>query len=176
MTLVLQQIQTLEELYQIKELYISSFPAGQRDSFEGLRLQLDTEKDCSIYQIKIENTVAGFFTLWRFQGFSYLEHIATMPNFRCKGMGREVLSLITSGQKTPLLLEIEKPHDALSLRRLRFYERNGFHLIPVPYSNPCQDRNNPGTELLLMVNKPNLELETIQSFVNTLYRRVYHLS
>ena len=176
MTLVLQQIQTLEELYLIKELYISSFPTGQRDSFEGLMLQFDTEKDCSIYQIKIENTVVGFFTLWRFTAFSYLEHIATMPNFRCKGMGKEVLSLITSGQKTPLLLEIEKPHDELSLRRLRFYERNGFHLIPVQYSHPCQDRNNPGAALLLMANRPDMELETLQGFVNTLYRRVYHLS
>jgi GNAT superfamily N-acetyltransferase len=79
---------------------------------------------------------------WETEHFLFLEHLATRPDKRGQGFGAAALELLKAKGK-PIVLEIEPPVDALTRRRLGFYERNG--LVLNPYRH-IQAKYHPGDD------------------------------
>ena len=92
---------------------------------------------------------------------------------RGQGMGRNILMQVIEKLAKPVILEVEPMHDTNSQRRIRFYERLGFHLCDTPYRMPKLDETHGDLELKLMSYPDPLTPEQFQQRVQHIYRYVY---
>ena len=91
----------------------------------------------------------GILLCWEGEGFTYVEHFATCPELRGRGLGARALELL--GQKgKPLVLEIDPPVDGISLRRKGFYERVGFCENSFRHVHPPYRKQFHGHPLVVM--------------------------
>lgn len=106
------------------DLYVSSFPEiERRDRAEHDRVM--AKQDYRFDIIVEDGQLFGVMLYWETNSFIYLEHFATLPEIRNKGIGAKALDLLKAKGKT-IILEIENPTDDLTKRRYNFYARNGF--------------------------------------------------
>ena len=78
----------------------------------------------------------GFISCWQWPDLAYVEHFAVDPAVRGGGYGAAALQRLCAEACTPVVLEVEKPHDEMSRRRIGFYRRCGFVLSERPYVQP----------------------------------------
>lgn len=110
----------------------------------------------------------GLVTVWEFDGFSYVEHFAVQPGLRGAGVGSWVLSQL----REPVILEVEPAGSTPEAeRRIRFYERNGFRVLDVPYVQPPYSSELPELELKLMLRG---DIEDIDAVIKTIHKNVYN--
>lgn len=128
--------------HQAYDLYVSSFPEiERRDQNEHNRVMA---KDNYHFDIIVESgKLLGIMLYWETESFIFLEHFATLPEVRNKGLGSKALELLKAKGKT-IILEIEDPVDDLTQRRYNFYTRNGFKMtehyhIQAKYHLGCDD-------------------------------------
>ena len=115
----------------------------------------------------------GFFALWQFSEFLFVEHFAVAPPLRGKGMGSKMLSALKEKAKTPIVLEVELPETEIARRRIGFYERSGFHLNGFSYEQPSLGKGRSPVLLQLMSYPVPLSEEEFFQVKETLYREVY---
>ena len=75
-------------------------------------------------------------------------------------------------QSLPIILEAEPPTDNIAIRRIGFYERNGFMLYGYDYYQPPYAADRQGIALRLMGNIPEDEARP-DKIARTLHREVY---
>lgn len=145
------------------QLYVDSFPAEERRPIEQM-----PPDDSAFHLYAIESY--GLITTWQFPDFTLIEHFAIHPHLRKQGIGSEVLTALTGN----LILEVEPAETSpLAARRIKFYQRNGFKLLNVPYMQPPYAPGLPEVELRLMVRG---EIANIEQAINLIHRRVYGAS
>ena len=120
----------------VENLLISTFPADERRDLELQRQYADNNKKFTVYAVCDADLFVGFFTLWNFEEFSFVEHFAVSPSLRGKGYGTRILQYIIEIVKHPLLLEIEIPVTKFQQLRQLFYEKNEFLKLDFPYFQP----------------------------------------
>ena len=156
-----------------KSLLTGSFPEAEyRDMDEWKRI---TEEKRNFYNniiIDKEKTV-GILTYWHFELFVYIEHFAVDPLFRGGGYGTDILSHFVNMVQCPVVLEVERPMDEQSKRRISFYQRNGFRLWTADYWQPAYRKGGAGLPLYLMVYGNLDENEYFNFIRNCLYVTVY---
>jgi ribosomal protein S18 acetylase RimI-like enzyme len=173
MEVQLKRADKLHELEQIKDLYLSAFPATERRSFEGLQQQWLNNEACHIFFVTDLKNLLGFCTLWTFHSFAFMEHMAILAELRGKKIGEAVLYQLKERHQTPLLLEVEPPTDELSQRRVAFYKRNGFHLLKKRYIQPSYYEVGKGPELRLMISQTHITPKDLKGFIDTVKKNVY---
>ena len=72
------------------------------------------------------------------------------------------------------MLEVEPPTEHISIRRIRFYERNGFVISSLPYLQPPYTPQLQPLELKLMSTDATFLSENFDHIVSTLYNYVYN--
>ena len=73
----------------------------------------------------------------------------------------------------PAVLEVEKPLDNISQRRIRFYERLGFVLCTRPYTQPPYSPEKQPLELYLMsFGKIDLN-QVFDTVASRIHQKVY---
>ncbi|HSV88605.1 MAG TPA: GNAT family N-acetyltransferase [Bacteroidales bacterium] len=173
MELTFRKIGSADGLEPIKDLYLSAFPAHERRTFEGFRQQVEGMEGCAVNVIATPETVVGFFILWDFENFGFIEHMAIEARYRGQKLGQKVLHNIAKGCNKPIILEVEPPIDEDSRRRISFYIRNGFQLLDIPYVQPSYDGVHPGTEMRLMTNNNALSESQLSQFISQIHYAVY---
>ena len=173
MQIELKRITEPQQLASIRELYISAFPAKERREFDDLKLML-ADDGCLIFQIFTESgTLAGFCIVWEFPRFVFIEHFAIEPGLRGLGIGEKTLSVIRTQFQKNVILETELPIDDISSRRIRFYERNGFHKLNRTYFQPSYGSNKPEVELKLMSTNVDFPADELDSIIQSVRKKVY---
>lgn len=148
-------------LYQeAMALYRISFPFHeQRESLSQAKI---LEQNDYHFDVICDNGIfIGEILYWDIGGFFYIEHFCILPAMRNKHYGQKILAEF---QKMPLILEIDPPTDALSVRRKHFYERCGFVENPYSHIHPPYHRENRGHELVVMSVPQMLSAEEYQRF------------
>ncbi len=173
MQISLKKIESEAEFEAIKNLYLSAFPPKERREFDDLKKQI-YDKDCNVNLILVGEKIAGFVILWNFDQFVFLEHFATEPGLRGLGIGEKTLSEIKRQFQKTVILETELPNDELSQRRIRFYERNGFHKLNRTYFQPSYGANKPEVELKLMSTNVDLAENQLDNYISVIRGKVYH--
>lgn len=91
-----------------------------------------------------------------------LAYVVVAPALRGRGTGGELIGMAVGGDERPVLAEIEDPrfHGAHPVRgdpasRLRFYDRLGSRLLPVPYVQPSLRPGSPRVGNLLLITVPS---------------------
>ncbi len=114
----------------------------------------------------------GLLTTWEFDDFIYIEHFAIDPTLRSQGYGSEALKAFIHEHGKPIVLEAEPPTDALSIRRIKFYERIGLTLYDFPYMQPAYTEDSHPVELRLM-GTIDTEATPLTDVEQQLHREVY---
>ncbi len=124
-----KEIYWKSELFDcVKALLAESFPPEERRDMSDFERILKTDDRFTIFVGEHDGELVGFITSWDFGTFAYVEHFAVSPVMRNHGCGTQVLKGWLEVKGKPVVLEVELPTDALTRRRVGFYERNGFVL------------------------------------------------
>jgi ribosomal protein S18 acetylase RimI-like enzyme len=175
MQIELKRLVDFPELETIRELYIAAFPPEERREFDQLKLLLNNE-ECHFYRIfTLPGTLAGFCILWEFPAFVFIEHFAVKPELRGLGIGEKTLDKIKGRFQKIIILETELPTDELKIRRIRFYERNGYHKLNRTYFQPSYGENKSEVELKLMSTNVDIQTEELCFIIKTIRKKVYNI-
>lgn len=176
-------ITSVSPLYkQVESLLITAFPETERRDLDLQRQYADGNQNFKVYAVYEADVFVGFFTLWTFQSFSYVEHLAVSPSLRNKGYGTRILQYIKEIVKTPLLLEIEIPFDMQQKARQLFYEKNGFQKLDLPYFQPPYRSGDACLPMHLMMygNQGGVADERLKksmaTWVQQMYAEVYRFT
>lgn len=129
-------------------LYQEAFPANERrdGAWQEKALAAEEYRMCAA----IENEAVCAIVFYWCQGDElFLEHFAVSPALRGQGLGAVLLRQLREFPGR-LILEIEKPVDERTRRRLRFYEREGLSLSPFGYDSPSYQAGQARCPLQLM--------------------------
>lgn len=157
-------------VYEIME---QSFPKEERRSYEGQRALLEREEYKLYGAVDCQGRIIGFLAVWELEGLLFIEHFAVTPEARNTGVGTQLLGLLRKEYRIPMCLEVELPVDDLTRRRIGFYERNGFALLPFPYEQPSLGEGRAPVPLRIMLAGGCGDHETFRKVRDQLYTVVY---
>lgn len=162
---------TPNDLEIIHRLYLDSFPPEERRPWNNIASPSDRQKP-ELFAIIADGRLAGMLTLWTFDRFAYVEHLAVDPSLRACGIGSAAMrELIRKVGRKPVVLEIEPPvaERPETIRRHDFYSALGFVTIDRQYIQPPYSPELPSVQLHLMATTVLPPLSTSA----TLHREVY---
>ncbi len=119
-----------------------------------------------------DNSPVGFISLWSFPEFLYIEHFAIDVNCRSHGYGSLVLQKIKDEYKKPVILEAEIPLTTEQIKRIVFYDRNGFKVNSFPYIQPSY-HGGEGVPLNILSYPRLLTDEEYNTFLRHTRKNVY---
>lgn len=157
----------------VEELMHTAFPPEERRDDPQQREYSDHNPLFYNNIILEEDKPIGLISYWNMDDFFYIEHFAIDPNLRNGGYGKRVLEAIKEKLQGPIVLEVEKPTDEMSTRRINFYQRLEFTLHEKPYRQPPYRQGDSGLPMLLMTYG-NIDMDKdFEKVRNILYKEVY---
>ncbi|WP_205499707.1 GNAT family N-acetyltransferase [Rufibacter psychrotolerans] len=154
------------------QLYEEAFPPEERRSLVQ-QTSLLTNPRYQLFALEHQHAFAGLLCLWQLPGFTFLEHFAVLQHLRGQGVGAAVLQAFLTSSEEPVILETEPPTTQIAARRIRFYERAGFHLNQFDYWQPPYSPQKPWVELRLMSYPRALEAGVLEKVKRQVYQHVY---
>ncbi|MCM1004804.1 MAG: GNAT family N-acetyltransferase [Prevotella sp.] len=161
------------------ELYTNAFPEDERRPWQ-------TEADVQEFMkqnpsMKIltkcssENQLTAFAIYWQLSPtLRYLEHLATIPELRGHGLGAELVRQLLDAGRQSLLLEVEPPIDEITMRRVKFYERQGLIIHnDLEYIQPPYAADLSSVELRIMTT-PNISDSELQDSIIPKLRQIVY--
>lgn len=157
----------------LQKLYEAAFPEKERRKFNQLMQMLQESAMC-FYAIKAEESIVGLCICWHFHEFLFLEHLAIEPACRGKGIGKKIVNWLLNQENRTIVLEVERPTDEISVKRIRFYEQLGFTLHDTyDYHQPPYERNAPPVPLYLMSNPKIGSTSKLEEVAAKIKQQVY---
>lgn len=141
-----ERITAKEQFENVYPILEASFPVTELRTKEKQE-ELLAREGYRLYGVKAET--GGYFAViaaWELaEDFVYLEHFAVAEKKRNGGLGGKLLEDFLAWYDRKAVLEVEVPEDALTKRRVGFYQRHGFFYNDYPYLQPPM---RPGQEML----------------------------
>ncbi|MDR3250140.1 MAG: GNAT family N-acetyltransferase [Tannerella sp.] len=163
-------------LRSLRGIYETSFPPDERRRFEDVVRIASSEQAFHVDIYTESGETVGFIMYWNFEKFVYAEHFAVLEKYRGNGYGSTIIRSLLNRLALPLLLEVEKPEDETSARRIRFYEKLGLKLSAVPYRQPPYSADKNSVPMCLM-SYGDIDLsKRFDEVRNVLYAKVYGIS
>ncbi|MGI9530545.1 GNAT family N-acetyltransferase [Lutimonas sp.] len=130
-------------------LYENAFPEEERRSIDS-QVKLFTNTNFHVDVIVEKDLFIGLFFWWEFDDVRFVEHFAIAEGARNKGFGKLILEQFIDKSQKPIILEVELPNSDLEQRRIRFYQKTGFHLNSHEYKIPPMEEGGESLQLLIM--------------------------
>lgn len=177
MTMILRKVtvENKSDLEFVEKLYIESFPANERRPVLGMHHIMQDDSRYEVLLLVNQDEVrVGFYTLWTFDDFHFLEHFAVSPEQRNNGAGSEALKSLFEYTTLPLIGEVELPEiSEFALRRLNFYKKNGFKAWDMEYAQPPYVDGFDSVPMVMLTYR-DIDFPKAFDYVKkTLYREVY---
>ncbi len=155
----------------------NSFPKDEYRPYDEQKALLKNE-NYSIYVLDdYENkSIKAFITLWVLEDFVFIEHFAVNQSYRNQGIGSLILQDVKDMLKGQICLEVELPKNELTIRRITFYERNGFFYNDYPYIQPAISKGRQPIPLRIMTSGNYISRERFNKIKTIIYRDVYKFS
>jgi ribosomal protein S18 acetylase RimI-like enzyme len=160
------------KIYAIME---ASFPASECRTFDSQKALLKHPSYRLITEKNEQGHIVAFLAGWDFMHFRFVEHIAVDSSIRGGGRGKKLMSRFISESDIPVVLEVEPPVDEWTRRRIRFYERLGFHLNQFEYVQPPLRQGQADLRLQIMSYPVELSEQEFAPYKQLLYTEVYGL-
>lgn len=165
-----QQDVRLDSLFK---LYEDAFPEIERRDIGVLRTLIMNQQDMNFYVIRYADSDAGLLITWDLGGFHYIEHFAIYPELRNKRIGEQLLECYKSMVHLPILFEVEPGDEEMALRRIGFYERNGFQIVEKEYRQLPYRKGGKSFQLWIMSSLSYQNLSLLREHLYTIKERVY---
>ncbi|MBK5202385.1 MAG: GNAT family N-acetyltransferase [Prolixibacteraceae bacterium] len=157
-----------------RKLYHQSFPEEERRDEDYFRETLSCERFHNEVVLTDDNEFTGIIYWWNLNGgIKYIEHFATLPSLRCKGIGRKILNEFIKLCDELILLEVEIPADKIQYRRINFYKRLGFYYNDYDYVQPSYAYDKPEVPLRIMSYPRSITADELHSFVENGHRSIH---
>lgn len=159
---------------RVFEIIEESFPRDEHGTYEEHK-KLLADPDYKIYILEDDETgvIKGFMSVWDLGDKAHIDHFAMAPEFRNGGAGGKMLGDMIKHLGKTVTLEAEPPKGEMAVRRVGFYQRNGFCLNEYPYLQPAISKDGNEVPLLLMTYGRNITREEFEALREVLYRRAY---
>lgn len=154
-------------------IYEASFPKEERRSRE-LQIELLENKQYNFDIIVDKEECVGILLWWLIGNYRYIEHFAINPKLRNYGIGKKIISAFIAESDIPVVLEVEKPEDTLTKRRVEFYKRQGFQITNHEYAHPPFITAKPFLELSLMSLPYVFSKDDVNHFIDTTHPVVHY--
>lgn len=154
----------------MEQLVIASFPSDEYRELGELREFTESNPLFHPGAIYESDEFQGLLNYWDFGSWRYIEHFATEASKRNGGLGARALSLFFAMSDKPVVIEVEEPGDEMARRRIGFYERNGFVLLPDMYIQPAYKSGSQPVRMRIMARGNAPQFSEIES---TLHNKVY---
>lgn len=115
-------------LAQVPHLYETAFPEDERTETARLIEMVEACPEMTFNAIMEGDQFCGMAVIWELGICRYLLYLATLEERRNQGLGAQTLALLKAASPLPIIGEVEYPTDPIKARRIKFYERNGFHI------------------------------------------------
>ena len=175
----LERINTSDKRYSfVESLLQTSFPEVERRDNADQREVTDNNTLFTPYIITDNDRPdvnIGLITIWSFGDFCYVEHLATSPEVRNHGYGARIMEALKEKVNCTIVLEVEKPEDEMSIRRIKFYERCGFKLCYKDYIQPAYRKGGETIPLYIMFYGAESIDEDFDKIKTSIYRNVYNV-
>jgi ribosomal protein S18 acetylase RimI-like enzyme len=156
----------------IQQLYETSFPLRERRDWNQV-LSLLSNARMQLAVIEEAGRSIGFAIGWSISGWHFIEHLAIDPAQRGKQYGSRVMQQLIEHGQHHIILEVEPSHDDLARRRILFYERCGFHLVPFPYLQPPYRAGEEPVPMQLMSMPAITRVDELQNIAQAIKTTVY---
>jgi len=162
-----------EDFDEAYQLFQEAFIPAELRPYDKMKTMFFHD-DFMIYGYHRDGQLVGAMIVWEFDDFIYLENFAVSRTIRNHGIGRFMLQNIQKiYQNHLLILEVEKPHDDLSRRRIAFYQRlqfihNPYHFIQPALRNDVQD-----VHLMIMSYPDSITFQSFEMIKQILFEKVY---
>lgn len=164
---------TLQEFDTIYEIMEEAFPEIERRSYEDQKMLLNKE-NYHLYALKNEASMKAFISVWEYDEFIFVEHLAIHHHYRNQGLGAKLLQMCMNTYKKMVVLEVELPNTTLASRRINFYKRLGFHTNEsFAYEQPPLQKGFAYYPLWLMTYPRVLNEQEFINIQSQLYEDVY---
>lgn len=158
-------------LYSFME---NDFPLSERRTKQN-QFNLLKNKNVSLNFIEKDEKTAGYFIFWNFEDFIFIEHIATLKEFRGQGIGTSFLKEFISKQNKQIILEVEKPDNETAIKRIRFYEHLGFVLNDYNYMQPSYHNDGAKVPMKIMTLQKTLSEQEYNKITQKIKQEVYNV-
>lgn len=155
-------------------IYESSFPQEERRGREQ-QVALLQDNRYNFELIVQGDRCIGIFLWWLIGDYRYIEHFAIHPDVRNAGIGRSIISEFITQSEMPVVLEVEKPTDSLTIRRIYFYKRQGFQYADCDYAHPPFVAHSPFVQLRLMSFPHVFDEDDVACFIDTTHPIVHRV-
>lgn len=162
--------ETFDEVYPLLQ---SAFPVTELREKERQRALL-REPFYRLYGVAGQTGMQAVFAVWEIEDFLYIEHFAVREDCRNTGWGGRLLDRLIAEKDRPVVLEVEVPEDALTRRRVAFYERHGFVYNSYPYLQPPMRKGQGMLPLMLMTHPSAIDERTYERYKALIHKIVYH--
>ena len=167
----------MEDYPSFLKLYNESFPPDERRELKDEEHLANFIKmkggKSNAFAAKDGDLFLAFLSYWTFEGYTYIEHFAVVPEHRGKRIGALMLNHLFKEVSPNVLIEVEKPEGEEQKRRIKFYERNGFRVREeFDYTQPAYSSDKSPVEMLLMTHG-DVDLHNRDS-IREMLREVYN--
>ncbi len=163
---------TAQEFNEVFAIMDEAFPDNEKRTREDQAALLEQ----NAYRIKTVKSQSGkimaFLAYWQLDGYCFVEHLAVSKEMRGGGTGGALMKEFLQ-QSQPVVLEVEPPDNDIAARRIRFYERLGFHLNSFSYRQPPMRNGNAWLPLFIMSYPKPLSNSEFCAVKQQLYHTVY---
>lgn len=163
----------MQEFDTIYELMENAFPSEEYRSYSEQKALLERE-DYHIHIYERQGKLAAICAIYTFSELAFIEHIAVNEDFQGQGMGSKIMAEVMTSSDKPIILEVEPPdREENAARRVRFYEKLGFHLHDFPYEQPPLRKGEAPLPLQLMSYPKAYEIEAFERVKKMILQKVY---
>lgn len=155
-------------------LYTEAFPPEERRDISQLERLLLQRPAMFFNAVECDGLLSGLFVYWNFGDFWYLEHLAVYPDMRNKKIGQQILDFACENLSGIRLLEVEPAEEEMAIRRVNYYQRNGYKILSKEYVQPSYDGVNSPVPLWIMGNCEYSDKSLLGKHIDTIKEEVYH--
>lgn len=164
-----------KDFLKLIPLYTEAFPAEERREVEQLKELLLHEPEMYFNVVEFERELAGLVVYWDFKSFYYLEHLAVFAEMRNKKIGQQILDWIGKHLNGLRLLEVEPAETEIAVRRINYYQRNGYQILDKTYLQPSYRQEEEGVfPLWIMGNSPVQSEKVLEEQLQMIRNKVYY--
>lgn len=162
-----------DEFDVVWDIFIKSFSEDERRIKEK-QYALLSNPLYNLDTYEEEGRIVAYIAYWDFGDFLYVEHLATDPEMRGQGIGGKMLKDLIKQTGRLIVLESEKPDEAIAKRRLGFYERLGFKVNRYEYYQPSYGEGKEELSLVFLSNPHLLAPAEFENIRRIIYKNVYN--
>lgn len=163
-----------DQFDQVFKLMQETFPIDEYRPY-GIQKALLNKPEFKIYVVNDSDSkqIKAFISVWDLKKYTYIDHFVVNPTYRQAGLGSAILKQLKDMSSQQIIFEVEPICNEITLKRVQFYERNGFFLNPYDYMQPPIAVGRASIELKIMTSDYLVNKNHFNDIVATLYHSIY---